>query len=257
MENYEFNEDASGEGGRRYKKDTTKRTLGTSIFNGAYLADRIAKLFTSDDITEEGVRTAQSYALYVKKGRIGLNFDSMEDREETMNANLPELIKQSYRILHDPRDNGNKMEFTYSLDIYKIFKTKFTILINFEDKRFELVDGEFVSECFPTPMDDESAILDDRNTLINFENQKSFKSFSPEMNMLLSQSSGGVRVGSFLNQEIQYEISKLVIAFLLRMFSTQIVKCDEVSNTFDRKRTPFNKIGEGFSRMKELMRLFS
>jgi hypothetical protein len=56
---------------------------------------------------------------------------------------------------------------------------------------------------------------------------------------------------------MQYEISKLVIGFLTRMFSEQIVMCDEVSNTFDRKRTPFNKIEEGFSRIKELMRLFS
>jgi len=130
MENYEFNEDASGEGGRRYKKDTTKRTLGTSIFNGAYLADRIAKLFTSDDITEEGVRTAQSYALYVKKGRIGLNFDSMEERDETMNANLPELIKQSYRILHDPRDNGNKMEFAAGVQKIGAINNRYTVYKN-------------------------------------------------------------------------------------------------------------------------------
>jgi hypothetical protein len=257
MENYEFNEDVTGKGGRRYKKDTTKRTLGTSIFNGAYLADRIANLFTSDDITEDGVRTAQSYALYVEKGRIGLNYWTMKERGKVMKQNLADIIKKSYNIIHDPKNSGNKMEFTYTISGNKVFDAKFTILINFEDKRFELVNGEFYSECFPTPMDDEGTLMDDRNTFFEKENQNSFRKFSPDMKMLLSQSSGGARVGSFLNEEMQYEISKLVIGFLTRMFSEQIVMCDEVSNTFDRKRTPFNKIEEGFSRIKELMRLFS
>ena len=67
MEYNEFYEDESEKGGRRYKKDTTKRTLNLGIFNGADLMDRIVKLFRPAD-SELSRRNA--YAKCMRKRKI-------------------------------------------------------------------------------------------------------------------------------------------------------------------------------------------
>ena len=173
MEYNEFYEDESEKGGRRYKKDPTKRTLNLGVFNGAYLMDRIIKLFTSDELTSKPVRFAHFYKLHKDKGRIGLNISTMSQRKKLMEADITELLKKSYNILHDPRKNGNKMEFTYSID-NKLFSTKFTIIIDFEQKKFLLEKGGFYSECFPTPLTSDGDLLDDRNTFFEIENYNSY-----------------------------------------------------------------------------------
>jgi hypothetical protein len=256
MEYNEFYEDESEKGGRRYKKDPTKRTLNLGVFNGAYLMDRIIKLFTSDELTSKPVRFAHFYKLHKDKGRIGLNISTMSQRKKLMEADITELLKKSYNILHDPRKNGNKMEFTYSID-NKLFSTKFTIIIDFEQKKFLLEKGEFYSECFPTPLTSDGDLLDDRNTFFEIENYNSYLDFSSTLKDILTQESGGARMGVYRNEQMQFEMSDLALRFLTKMFANQVIECDKVELQYNRKRKPFNKLEEGYARMLQLMNLIN
>lgn len=254
MEYNEFTEASGDLGGRRFKKDTTKRTLNTAIFNGAYLTDRINKLFSSSEISDEKSRIAKTYELYKDKGWVGLNIDNFKQRDKIMKTPLPDIISKSYTISHDPRGNGNNLEFEYNIRS-KVFGFSIRVLIDMEAKRFLIDEGEFYSECFPTPLDEEGEVMDDRNSMFE-EGGKSTVSFSPELLNLIATSSGGGRVSSFMNEQIHYDVSELVMKYLVRMFAKQIVKCDEIQSKFSRKKNPYSKLDEGVSRMLHLIKLF-
>lgn len=254
MEYNEFYEDESEKGGRRYKKDPTKRTLNLGIFNGAYLMDRIVNLFKSDQLSNDDVLAAHMYKMEKDKGRVGINVSTMSQRRKLMSADIVELLTKSYSILHDPRKNGNKMEFDYSIKS-KLFVCKFRIQIDYVDKMILLVNGEFYSECFPSPLDSESELLDERNTFFEVSDNKSVANFSSTLMGLIAQSSGGERVETYKNEQLQIEISELVVKFMGRMFKEQLKFCDKVDLTFRRKRKPFKKLDESVNRILELFKL--
>jgi hypothetical protein len=253
MENYEFNEASGALGGRRFKKDTTKRTLNNAIFNGAYLTDRINRLFTGGEISNERLMVGKTYELYKDKGWIGLNIETFRQREKIMKTPMAEIISKSYTISHDPRNNGNNLEFEYNIRS-KVFGFSIRVLIDMESKRFLIDKGEFYSECFPTPLDDEGEVMDDRNTLFE-ESGKSTVSFSPDLLNLITTSSGGGRVSNFINEQIHYDVSELITKYLVRMFAKQITECDVIESKFSRKKKPFSKLNEGISRMLELIKI--
>jgi hypothetical protein len=255
MEYNEFYEDESKKGGRRYKKDTTKRTLNLGIFNGADLMDRIVKLFRPTD-SELSKRNAYAkmYEEEKNRGRVGINVSTMYKRKKLMSADVAQLLPRSYTISHDPRNNGDKMEFTYKID-NNLFFCQFKIQIDYVTKMILLLDGEFYSECFPTPLNSESELLDERNTFFEVEGNNSVAKFSSKLIELLVRKSGGERVDGETKTQLQIEISELVLNFLSRMFKEKINMCDEVELKFNRKKKPYNKLDENVNRILELFRL--
>lgn len=255
MEYNEFYEDESEKGGRRYKKDTTKRTLNLGIFNGADLMDRIVKLFRPAD-SELSRRNAYAkmYEEEKNRGRVGINLSTMYKRKKLMSADIAQLLPKSYTISHDPRNNGDKMEFIYEIKS-NLFLCEFRIQIDYVDKVILLVDGEFYSECFPTPLNSESELLDERNTFFEVEGNQSIAKFSSKLIELLVRKSGGERVEGEIRTQLQIEICDLVLNFLSRMFKEQINMCAEVELKFSRKKKPFKKLDESVNRILELFRL--